>query len=403
MKQLPIPEPGSFKAELYVSEHLHDLFVGDIRASSKLRGGRTAALAALQSLDEDAYVQHRQVVFPAAKRHDFVVPAYLGAGLLSLEEVWKATKGYSDNAKRVIRAELLEVEYARHWYMTYSSQLADGFRAEFKETDLVNDSLDSSMGCVELTVSELVEDGWLSSQQLEWFISLWVGAGKTLQSGIDFMTQHLIGEDSAANTYIWQKVSGLLNQDPFRLTRWEVERQAQGLCASCELSAACPIETELKLPELISKEPGAASSRVSSSLDTVEVDAVLITTEHLSGAQAGIVNPDKRCIFVFDENQAGKRSAKQAIFWLESLAELALISPLEIYRGDLGSVLELYRRDGISVAANQRLGHQEQSLLLGHVSQVHPWPWLVEPNDGDCSTFEAWTHSHKIGVGSDLI
>jgi deoxyribodipyrimidine photo-lyase len=81
-----------------------------------VRGGQTAADAALAGLDVAGYARRRNEVWPEGRRGATGLSPYIRYGLLQLPAVWDAVAGgpAADVAK--LRDELLWQEYARHLY-----------------------------------------------------------------------------------------------------------------------------------------------------------------------------------------------------------------------------------------------------------------------------------------------
>jgi deoxyribodipyrimidine photo-lyase len=122
---------------------------------------------------------------------------------------------------------------------------------------------------------------------------------------------------------------------------------------------------------------------------TSPVDAVWLTAESLGDDDPALAaHPDTPAVFVFDEPLLARLrlSAKRLVFLTESLTELAEHRPVELHRGDPGSVL-----DGRRLAATFAPvpGFQRITARLTTL-EVHPYPWLVTPRNGPIGSFSAW-------------
>lgn len=86
-----------------------------IRASPDIRGGQTAADAALDAFDVARYAATRNQVLPESARGASRLSPYIRHGLLPLREVWNAVAGAAPNVSKLCD-ELLWQEYAQHLY-----------------------------------------------------------------------------------------------------------------------------------------------------------------------------------------------------------------------------------------------------------------------------------------------
>ncbi|MEZ5340788.1 MAG: FAD-binding domain-containing protein [Acidimicrobiales bacterium] len=99
------------------------------------------------------------------------------------------------------------------------------------------------MACIDLAVGELEDEGWMASQARRWLASHYVvREGGDWRLGETFFFTHLLDGSRAANRLGWQSTTGIGAAQVYGFSRWQVEKRAAGLCASCELVHACPIE-----------------------------------------------------------------------------------------------------------------------------------------------------------------
>lgn len=411
MKQLPIPEPGSFKSEQYLREHLEGLYSGKAEASESTRGGQTIANQVLSNLNLSGYAKRRYTAYPSAERGATAVSAYVGSGLLTLQQLWKQSEEGDGAAslkdKASYRNELLWQEYARHWLARLGPRTMSGTKREISSSG-TGKPINRQMGCMDLLMAELEDDGFLVNESRLWFASHWVSSGNRWQDGAAYFYKHLLDGSNAANRLGWQWATGVGSQKHYKFTRWHVEKRAQGLCASCELVTECPIERESPDPEFHSVEDPFRSefeptafgpSEISGGSDQPE--AVLLSTSSLGDADPALrANPEIPCVFIFDEESlaSDQLDAKRLCFWVECLADLAKRRVLEVYRGNPTDLLMQRPMATTFIPDSESLVSQN----LDRFSEVHPWPWLVTPSEASVSSFSAWSKAHNVANLSHL-
>ncbi len=419
----------------------------DIAASPRFRGGQAAANRALAAFDVAGYAAARNEAYPTARRGASGLSPYIRHGLLSLPEVWDAVAGGPDEDVSRFRDELLWQEYARHWYARLGSATAGATRNRVTPVavpgpasatgsagaEQVGAGWDEDMACLELTVGELEDDGWLVNQTRMWLASHWtVRMGRDWAEGEDYFFRHLLDGSRAANRLGWQWVTGAGSNRAYGFSRWQVERRAPGLCASCELGPSCPIDRWPDDPDLdplppnpllatdpdpigtagpLQVEPAIGSPEAAarraevvwltaeslgngSGRDTATDAATNTNTNTNTGTSTGqgdpalAANPDLPAVFVFDEPLlAGLRlSAKRLIFLTETLAELAQARELTVHLGD---PVEVLAGQALATTFAPVPGWRRRSARLD-VVETHPWPWLRRPGTGPVSSHGAW-------------
>ena len=423
-RPLPVPDPEPGPVTAWVADHLDGLFVeaaGDVEPSPRFRGGQRAADEAMARFDVSGYARSRNEAYPVARRGSSGLSPYIRHGLLSLPDVWDAVDGGPAADVRRFRDELLWQEYARHWYARLGPATAAPLRhrvdaasvpgadAGSEPDGATGSDFDEDMACLELTVGELEDDGWLVNQTRMWLASHWsVRLGRAWNEGEDLFFRHLLDGSRAANRLGWQWVTGLGSSRAYGFSRWQVERRAPGLCASCELGASCPIDRWPDEPELVpvtldprlATDPDPAATAGPSTVTAwppsagaspgpVPPEAVWLTAESLGrGDPALAANADLPAVFVFDRPLLARLelSAKRLIFLAETLAELATHRPVELHLGDPVDVLA-----GRPLAATFAPvpGWRRRAGRLDLV-EVHPWPWLRRPGAGPVSSYSAW-------------
>ncbi len=407
----PSPADGARSDDVvaWVAEHLGDLTLEEpeeIRAGG-LRGGQSAADAALASLDITGYARSRSTVEPPSRRGASRMSPYIRHGLLTLSEVWDAVADAPTRDRSRYRDELLWQEYARHLYARVGSHLGASLTREQPRPAVSahdtwsDDPWPARMRCMESVVDELHEDGWLVNQTRMWLASQWaVRAGATWRDGEDEMFTHLLDGSRAANRLGWQWTVGTGSGKVYGFSRWQVEKRAPSLCRSCALSSACPIQDwpTAALGPSVDGPSLATGDTPAGPADTVGEggDEVWLTAESLGSADPALAADDARpAVFVFDEPllRRLRLSGKRLVFLAETLGELAAVRPLEVRRGRVTEELA-----GRRLAATHAPvpGWARIAAALDPV-EVHPWPWLVRPTRSSVRSFSAWRRASERG------
>lgn len=401
--RLPTPSPGSKSARNFVAEHLGALTLegtsgADIEAAASIRGGQSAADAALQSFAVENYACRRNEVLPTKRRGASGLSPYIRHGLITLRQAWDHVEGGPQDDVRKFRNELLWQEYARHWYARLGERTQKPVRHHLAVTK-TEPGWNRKMACLETSLEELEEEGWVVNQARMWLASQWsVRAGQPISEGEDYFFKHLLDGSRAANRLGWQWTSGQGSSKSYGFSRWQVEKRAPGLCASCELCAECPIEQWPQNPEL-------KSASIPLSVETVvDVDKVAgPSRSHLFGAPKSVwltaeslgvtdpalaAKPGLPAIFVFDEPLLRKLqlSAKRLIFLTETLAEIGEYRDLEIWLGRPEDVLA-DREPAVTFAPTPGFARKSGRIKP---AGIYPYPWLFRPSDGSVASFSNW-------------
>lgn len=256
------------------------------------------------------------------------------------------------------------------------------------------------MACMDLTVGELERDGWLVNQTRMWLASQHVvRAGHEWRAGEDRFFAHLLDGSRAANRLGWQWTIGAGTGRPYGFSRRQVERRAPGLCVTCELRSACPIQdwpdqargARIDAPERMRADPDPEATAGPRGVKQGAWPPVWVwlTAESLGDADPALAAyPDLPAIFVFDrERLAGWRlSGKRLVFLAQTLADLSQRRAVEVRLGDPAEELQ-----GRALAATFTPvpGWRSISERLD-LAAVHPWPWLRRPHGGNAQSFSAW-------------
>jgi deoxyribodipyrimidine photo-lyase len=241
---LDIPPPDDDGVRAWVAENLGDLCAAEDEGSPSgarppARGGQQAADAALQAYDVKGYARRRNNVWPASTRGASMLSPYIRHGLLTLPEVWDhVASGPPDDVAK-FRDELRWQEYARHLYARVGTASRRSLRYEAPERNAAGaqtNPWNSDAACLQSAWSELVSEGWLTNQTRMWLTSHWnVREGLGWRDGEDLMYRHLLDGSRAANRLGWQWTVGALTGKAYGFSRWQVEKRAPGLCATCPL------------------------------------------------------------------------------------------------------------------------------------------------------------------------
>ncbi len=399
---LPLPRPGRRAAVGFVADHLGHVVAAsgsDDAGSHGIYGGQTAADVALAGLNIDGYAKNRAQLYPQPRRGAAGLSPYIRHGLLSLPQVWHSVSHAASEDLAAFRTALLWQEFARHWYARLGGRTRRSLRRETTSGPALDRrGWDPAMACMELTVEELIDEGWLPNQARLWLASQWsVRSGRSWADGEDFFFRHLLDGSRAANRLGWQWVTGGASSRPHGFSRWQVERWAVGLCASCDLALSCPVEqwpTMTIEPErddpLLDHDPDVAATRGPSEVwRSAEPDHVWITAESLGTADPAMsAHPTLPLVFVFDEPLLGtlRLDAKRLVFMVETLAELGERRELVLALGRPAT--ELAGRK-LAVTHAPVPGFRRRRARLD-IAVEYPWPWLLLPGDGSVRSFAEW-------------
>jgi deoxyribodipyrimidine photo-lyase len=373
-----------------------------VRRSPSIRGGATAAGAALAAFDVLGYSRTRNEVWPTDARGASRLSPYIRHGVLGLRRVWDAVEGGPAKDVRKFRDELLWAEYARHWYTANGRRTRRGIRRELPAalgstgaSGGGSGGWEPEMACVAESLDELHEQGWIVNQQRMWLASHWsVRNGRDWRVGEDHFFRHLLDGSRAANRLGWQWTTGVGSSKPYGFSRRQVEERAPGTCAGCALEAACPIEDWPEDPAYRERSAGGREAAGDSRFGPTEVETsgraerVWLTAESLGDDPALVANPGLPAVFVFDEPLLGhlRLSSKRLVFLVETLAELGTRRPLELRLGDPTRELA-----GLRLAVTHAPVPGFEGISSGlEVVEKHPWPWLCRPRGTRVSSFSAW-------------
>ncbi len=402
----PLPAPVVGEEEDWVRQHLSDIVDGEVRRSTALRGGQSAADAALAAFDVTGYAAARNEVYPEERRGASRLSPYVRHGLIALPRLWQTVAGGPPRDVAKFRDELLWQEYARHLYARTGGS-ASSLRYEVRARGAApSPTWSGAMACLELVMDELEQDGWLVNQSRMWFASHWsVRHGLGWRDGEDLFFAHLLDGSRAANRLGWQWTVGAGTGRAYGFARAQVERRAPGLCAGCALRTACPVQQYADDPVLA---PVPAPAGVHADLDPegtagpgqpvrrAGVSRVWLTAESLGDDDPALAaHPGLPAVFVFDEALLARLrlTGKRLVFLVECLADLAERRVVQVWRGD---PVEVLKGGGVAATFAPVPGWHRRSSAIG-LDEVHPWPWLVRPHGGPAGSFTSWSKAAGLG------
>ncbi len=411
MPRLPVPDLDD--AVSWTTQHLGHLALegpDGVAASLRFVGGQTAADEAIADFDVRGYAAQRSEVLPEESRGASGLSPYIRHGLLPLPRVWDHVSGGPSRDVAKYRDELLWQEYSRHVY----ARVGTGIRRPLRREPAVGhgwegEAYRDDMACMAEVRRELVQDGWLVNQTRLWAASQWtVRAGWDWREGERALYRHLVDGSPAANGVGWQWAVGAGTGKPYGFSRWQVEKRAPGLCASCPLRRACPIQDfpPAQSGEQVPNAPGlaedpdpeATAGPLIAQVDGVP-EAVWLTAESLGDADPALAaHPDLPAVFVFDEPllRGLRLSGKRLVFLAETLADLAERRPVELH---LGAVPQELAARPLAATWAPVPGFQLRAAQLD-LAEQHPWPWLRRPAGGSARSFTAWAQHHGGSPGS---
>lgn len=382
-----------------IEKHFKGMYSGEIGVST-IKGGQSAANAALASLDISGYAHLRSEVLPKNKRGATVLSPYIRHNLLTLSEVFDAVKHAPFKDREKFHDELFWQEYARHLYARIGTRLFANLRFEANAVSF-GDGWNRDMVCIDEVVSELEADGWLVNQTRMWLASHWtVRSGVGWLSGQERMFRELLDGSRAANVLGWQWTVGAGTGKPYGFAKWQVDKRAPGLCTKCSLNGNCPIQ---EFPEEVSlrqvqRDPildhDADVERTTGPLTPLRnriATHVMLTIDSLGDNDAALqANPQLPAVFVFNEAALTKLqlSSRRVAFYLQTLQDLNTRRPVHVLMGD---PYEFARDNAVAVTYAPVPSFNK----FANLAEVHPYPWLRQPHAGSVRSFSSWRSQFK--------
>ncbi len=320
------------------------------------RGGRQAALAALEQIDPAAYARTRNHLDGAVTR----LSPYLRHGVLSLAEVRAATLdkvAHPQDAARLL-TELGWRDYFQRVYEAIGDGVwrdqepnKTGWSAEVYAGQLPDDIAQGTTGlaCIDGFSAELRATGYLHNHVRMWLAAYIVHFRRVRwQAGARWFLTHLLDGDPASNNLSWQWVASTFSHKPYIFNRANLEKYAGSVyCQACPLRARCPLDDSYEalaqrlFPHATSTEPADtgplpanASEHATDPAQIRESAVVWVHGEMLSPESVALqAQPGAPAIWVWDDELLADQhiSLKRIAFLYECLLEL----PVTIRRGDV--------------------------------------------------------------------
>nr|WP_205708502.1 FAD-binding domain-containing protein [Kineococcus siccus] len=350
-------------------------------------------------MDLTGYAARRNEVWPPTRRGATRLSPYIRHGLLPLPAVWAAAAGAPPRDRAKFRDELLWQEYARHLYARVGAATAHPlrFEAPVPAKPWPREPWPQEMACMAATTQELHTDGWLVNQTRMWLASQYaVRAGADWREGAAEMYRHLLDGSPAANRLGWQWAVGTGTGKVYGFSRWQVEKRAPGLCGTCALRRACPVQDwpDAEAGPRVEPPAGLAGGVSDAGPEAPQgpgaPDTVWLTAESLGDTDPALAaHPGLPAVFVLDEPLLARLrlSGKRLVFLAETLAELGV----DVHLGD---PVEELRGRRLAVTHAPVPGFARRAARLDVVVR-HPWPWLRRPGTGSLRSFSAWSRSGR--------
>ena len=367
------------------------------------RGGRAAALAAVEAIDPVTYASTRNRLDGAITR----LSPWLRHGVLSTAEVRDVA------VRRVPRPELAEklvseLAWRDYWQRVYASlgerivhpiEPAAALSSRTVINEVPADVLEASTGmaCIDAFVRQLHETGFLHNHARMWLAAWLVHArGVCWQAGAAWFLSRLLDADPASNTLSWQWVAGTFSAKPYIFNRENLERYTDGrFCSDCRLAGSCDLEGSYETladawfcdeprerPKLTIPPPPCWQP---ASAPTVgDTPLVWLTLDSLSDASpAAAAHPAAARLFVIDPAWLARErpSRLRLRFMLECLAD---VDRLDLAVGDpvtgLSEAVADHAATGVVLAETPCpfIRRAAETLAADHPLQVVAGPPLLD-------------------------
>ena len=217
-------------------------------------GGRKAGLEALEKFQVQGYAGTRNKLKGNVSRLSF----YIRHGVLGIREVAESVRERFGKSYDAIKfwQELGWRQFWRHLYGLWGDGIYED-REPAKvplgngtDSELPAEIAEGRTGlvCMDETVRELVETGYIHNHARMWFASFVVHFRKLgWKAGERFFYRHLLDGDPASNALSWQWVASTFSHRAYLFNRENIqENGGKEWCARC--TAKCPFDATY--PEL---------------------------------------------------------------------------------------------------------------------------------------------------------
>lgn len=239
-----------------VAKALAGLYLESVEEAkpSPYLGGRKAALAALEKFSVHGYGKTRNKIHGNVSRLSF----YIRHGVLGLREVAESIR---DRFGRTYDATKFwqELGWRQFWRLVYG-RLGNGIYEDLESPkvnlgekfaeELPEEIQKGKTGlvCMDESVRELIETGYMHNHARMWFASFVIHFRKLgWKAGERFFYRHLLDGDPASNALSWQWVASTFSHRPYLYNKENVqENGGKKWCERCQ--AKCPFDATY--PEL---------------------------------------------------------------------------------------------------------------------------------------------------------
>jgi deoxyribodipyrimidine photo-lyase len=236
-----------------LAAYLRDAFPDAVGAEAGLspwRGGRTAALARMASVDPVRYARTRNFLDGAVTG----LSPYLRHGVLTLGLVWRHARERVADPERDAGKFASELAWRDYWQRLYA-QLGEGVweDREAYKTGLLPGAYAAALpadleegrtglACMDAFREELHGTGYLHNHARMWVAAYVVHWRRVRwQAGARWFLSYLLDGDAASNNLSWQWVASTFSHKPYFFNRENLEKYTEGrYCRGCR--AACPFE-----------------------------------------------------------------------------------------------------------------------------------------------------------------
>jgi len=381
------------------------------------RGGRSAAVARLATIDPVAYARSRNHVSGAVT----ALSPWIRHGVLSLAEVRDAALArvkQPDDAAKLVS----ELGWRDYWQQV---QLAIGDRVHHdleppaaaprrQPLESVPDDVRegrTGLRCIDDFVRRLHDRGWLHNHERMWLASWLVHVrGVRWQAGADWFLEHLLDGDPASNHLSWQWVAGTFSAKPYLFNRENLESYTAGIhCRQCPIFGSCDVEGSYEdlTTRLFARASSAAEPRppLRITLPSAPAKPVPETTRPLvwltldsaaDTSPAASRFPGAPRLFVVEDDwlAAEQPSLKRLVFLFECLAE---IPGVEVFAGDPREIVPARAAargcDAVAVAESScpRLRAASDAIAAAMPVVTRPWPTFCDRSRvGDLGRFSRY-------------
>ncbi len=366
------------------------------------RGGRAAALEALERIDPVAYAATRNHV---GGRVTGLSP-WIRHGVLGLAEVRDralALAGGPSGAEKLVS----ELAWRDYWHRVEGT-LGDRIRAAIEPpaavprapwgAELPADVAAAATGvaCIDGFARKLVDTGHLHNHERMWLAAWLVHVrGVDWRAGADWFLRHLVDGDPASNHLSWQWVAGTFSAKPYLARRRTIEGCTDGVhCRGCALAEACPFDGDddtlaaamfrgpasrpsLRIPPSAPWRPATEGPPPTRPLVWLSLDAASTVNPAL------LRHPDAPRVHLVDPAwlQSERPSLKRLVFLFECLAE---VPGVLVGVGEPAEVLPVLATrmgcDGVAAAETTcpRVRHAGEALARRTPLSIHAWPRFAD-------------------------